>query len=169
MRRVLITSILVLAIAAMGQQTSKKPKDSAKSQAAKTEARHVYTQPQMQWGPAPPFVPPGAQLTVLEGDPGASSGDFTVRVKTPDGYVVAPHWHPTRENVTVISGTMRLGMGDKIEESKMTTLSAGSFAYLDPNMHHYVKMKGATVVQIHGASPLQFNYVNPNDDPRNKK
>ena len=108
-------------------------------------------------------------MTVLEGDPGASIGDFTVRVKTPDGYVVPPHWHPARENVTVISGTMRLGMGDKIEESKMTSLAAGGFAYLDPNMHHYVKMKGATVVQIHGASPLQFNYVNPNDDPRNKK
>jgi hypothetical protein len=60
-------------------------------------------------------------------------------------------------------------MGDKIDESKMTTLAAGSFVYLDPSMHHYVKMKGATVVQIDGASPLAFNYINPSDDPRNKK
>jgi quercetin dioxygenase-like cupin family protein len=167
MRRLSIILILILAVAAVGQQAAKKSKE--KSQPAKTEARHVYTQPQMQWGPAPPFVPPGAQLTVLEGDPGASSGAFTVRVKTPDGYVVPPHWHPARENVTVISGTMRLGMGDKFDESKMTSLPAGSFAYLDPNMHHYVKMKGATVVQIHGPSPLQFNYINPKDDPSKKK
>lgn len=169
MRRFSITLLLVLAIAAVGQQSAMKPKDAAKSEPAKTEARHVYTQAQMQWGPAPPFIPPGAQVTLLEGDPGATTGDFTIRVKVPDGYVVAPHWHPARENVTVISGTMRIGMGDKIEESKMTSLAPGGFAYLDPTMHHYVKMKGATVVQIHGASPLAFNYVNASDDPRNKK
>jgi quercetin dioxygenase-like cupin family protein len=168
MRRFSITLLLILSIAAVGQQAMKS-KDAAKSQPAKTEARHVYTQAQMQWGPAPPFIPPGAQVTVLEGDPGASSGDFTIRVKVPDGYVVPPHWHPARENVTVISGTMRIGMGDKIEESKMTPLAPGGFAYLDPTMHHYVRMKGATVVQIHGASPLAFNYVNASDDPRNKK
>ena len=168
MKRISITLLLVLAIAAVAQQAAKS-KEPAKSQPAKTEARHVYTQPQMQWGPAPPFIPAGAQLTVLEGDPGAASGDFTVRVKTPDGYVVAPHWHPKRENVTVISGTMRIGMGDKIEESKMTSLAPGGFAYLDPDMHHYVKMNGPTVVQIHGASPLLFNYINPSDDPSKKK
>jgi len=168
MRRITITLMVLLAIAAVAQQPAKS-KSSAKSDETKTEARHVYMQSQMQWGPAPPFIPPGAQVTVLEGDPGASTGDFTIRVKTPAGYIVPPHTHPKRENVTVISGAMKLGMGDKIEESKMRTLSAGSFAYLDPEMHHYVKMEGPTVVQIHGASPLAFTYVNPSDDPRNKK
>lgn len=168
MRRISITLLVVLAVAAMAQQATKKSADT-KSQPAKTEARHAYTPKDVQWGPAPPFVPPGAQLAVLEGDPTASTGDFTVRVKTPDGYVVPPHWHPKRENVTVISGAMALGMGDKFDEKKMTMLPAGSFGYLDPDMHHYVKMKGATVVQIHGPSPLQFNYVNPSDDPSKKK
>ncbi|MGI9101493.1 MAG: cupin domain-containing protein [Terriglobales bacterium] len=168
MRRVTIALIFLLVVAALAQQPATKSKD-AKAASAKTEVRHTYTQQQMQWGPPPPFVPPGAQMTVLEGDPGASTGSFTIRVKTPDGYVVPPHWHPKRENVTVVSGAMRLGMGDKMDESKMTSLPAGSFAYLDPDMHHYVKMKGETVVQIHGPSPLAFNYVNPNDDPSKKK
>ena len=166
MRRISITLVLVFAVAAMGQQAAKKSTDA---KAAKPEARHAYTPQQVQWGPAPPFVPPGAQLAVLEGDPTASSGDFTVRVKAPDGYVVPPHWHPKRENVTVVSGAMALGMGDKFDEKKMSMLPAGSFGYLDPDMHHYVKMKGETVVQIHGMSPLQFNYVNPKDDPSKKK
>jgi quercetin dioxygenase-like cupin family protein len=166
MRRITISLMLVLAIAAMAQQATKK---DARPASAQTEARHVYPQSQIQWGPAPPFVPPGASMTVLEGDPGAGSGTYTVRVKTPAGYVVPPHWHPKRENVTVISGAMKLGMGDKIEESKMTMLRAGSFAYLNPDMHHYVKMDGPTVVQIHGESPLAFNYVNPDDDPSRKK
>jgi anti-sigma factor ChrR (cupin superfamily) len=56
-------------------------------------------------------VQPGAQLAVLEGNPLASSGDYTVRLKTPDGYRIAPHWHPQRENVTVLSGTFETGHG----------------------------------------------------------
>jgi hypothetical protein len=55
-----------------------------------------------------------------------------------------------------------------IDESKMMTYGAGSFGYLDPSMHHYVMASGEVVVQVHGMSPLQINYVNPNDDPRKK-
>ena len=106
---------------------------------------------------------------MLEGNPSASSGDFTVRLKMPAGYKIAPHWHPSRENVTVISGSFKVGMGDHFDESKMMTFSAGSFAYLDPDMHHYALSATETVVQIHGASPLQINYVNPADDPSRKK
>ena len=81
---------------------------------------------------APPVVDKGAQFAVLEGDPTASSGDYTIRLKMPDGFRIAPHWHPLRENVTVISGTFKVGMGDAFETSKMGTFAAGSFAYLIP-------------------------------------
>lgn len=131
--------------------------------------QNAFTPDQVKWGPAPPFLEPGAQLAVLEGDPTASSGDFTVRLKMPAGYRIAPHWHPKRENVTVISGNFKVGMGDKFDESKMLSFAPGSFAYLDPDMHHYAMADGATVVQVHGISPLQFNYVNPADDPGRKK
>ncbi len=132
-------------------------------------AKHTFTPDAVPYGPAPAFVAAGAQLAVLEGDPGASSGDYTVRLKMPDGYRIAPHWHPKRENVTVISGTFKVGMGDRFDESKMGNFPAGSFAYLDPDMHHYAMASGEVVVQVHGASPLQFNYVNPDDDPSRKK
>src|SRR5437660_12915378 len=95
-------------------------------------AQNAFTPDQVKFGPAPPFIPPGAQLAVLEGDPGASSGDYTIRVKMPAGYKIAPHWHPKRENITVISGSFKVGMGDKFEAGKMKTFPAGSFAYLDP-------------------------------------
>lgn len=131
--------------------------------------KNAFTPDTVQYGPVPPFIPPGAQLAVLEGDPMASTGDYTVRLKMPDGYRIPPHWHPKRENVTVISGTMKLGMGDHFEESAMQSYPAGSFAYLDPNMHHYVITSGEVIVQIHGMSPVQFNYINPDDDPSRKK
>jgi len=131
--------------------------------------KNAFTPDSIQYGPAPAFVAPGAQLAVLEGNPMAPSGDYTVRLKMPDGYRIAPHWHPKRENVTVISGTFKVGMGDRFEEGSMMTFPAGSFAYLDPDMHHYAMANGEVVVQIHGISPVQFNYVNAEDDPSRKK
>ena len=134
-----------------------------------SSGKHAFTPDAIPYGPAPAFLAAGAQLAVLEGDPGASSGDYTVRLKMPDGYRIAPHWHPKRENVTVITGTFKVGMGDRFDESKMGDFPGGSFAYLDPDMHHYAMASGEVVVQVHGSSPLQINYVNPDDDPSRKK
>jgi hypothetical protein len=137
--------------------------------AAPAPPQNAFSPDQIKFGPAPPALPLGAQLAVLEGDPMGSSGDFTVRLKMPGGYRIAPHWHPKRENATVISGSFKVGMGDTFDVSKMNTFPAGSFAYLDPDMHHYAMAVGETVVQIHGMAPLQVNYVNPADDPSMKK
>jgi len=133
-----------------------------------SDDRNAFTPETIPWGPPPPFVDAGAQLAVIEGNPAASSGDYTVRLKMPDGYRIAPHWHPQRENVTVISGTFKVGMGDVFDKEKMGTFPAGSFAFLDPDMHHYAMAAGEVIVQVHGKAPLQFNYVNPADDPSKK-
>lgn len=136
---------------------------------AASTPKNIFTPDSVQYGPVPPFIPPGAQLAVLEGNPMGSSGDYTVRLKMPDGYRIPAHWHPKRENVTVISGTFKVGMGDHFAEGSMASFPAGSFAYLDPDMHHYAMASGEVVVQIHGMAPVQFNYVNPSDDPSQKK
>ena len=78
-------------------------------------AQNIVTPDQIQYGPAPAFLPSSAQLAVLEGDPTASAGDFTVRLKMPSGNRILPHWHPNRENATVISGTFKVGMGDTFD------------------------------------------------------
>jgi hypothetical protein len=138
---------------------------SAKSSGVK---KNAFTPGEMQWGDGPPFIQAGAKMAVLDGNP---MGDevYTLRLKLPDGYKVAPHWHPKREEVTVISGTLNVGMGDKFDAAKMKPFPAGSFAYLDPDMHHYVQTKGATELQIHGRGPVKFNYIDPKDDPSAKK
>lgn len=153
--------ILLVAMCWMGQ-----PGTTAKAAYAE---RNAFTPDTVEYGPAPAFVPPGAQLAVLEGNPAGSSGDYTIRLKMPDGYRIAPHWHPKRENVTVISGTFKVGMGDRFDESSMQSFPAGSFAYLDPDMHHYAMASGDVVVQVHGMAPVQFNYINAGDDPSRKK
>lgn len=153
MQKVLIAAVVILGVSWIAQSRA---------------ADNAFTPDQVKFGPAPASLPAGAQLAVLEGNPAADTGDFTVRLKMPDGYKIAPHWHPKRENVTIVSGSFKVGMGDKFDESKMMDFPAGSFAYLDPDMHHYARASGETVVQIHGMSPLQINYVNPGDDPSKK-
>jgi len=139
------------------------------AQANSHEPRHAFTPDTIPWGPAPPFLAPGAQLAVLEGDPTASTGDFTVRLKMPDGYRIAPHFHPFRENVTVLEGSFKVGMGDHFDVRKMTAFTTGSFAFLDPDMHHYAMACGQVIVQVHGKSPFQFNFINPDDDASRDK
>lgn len=172
MRKIYCLIVVVFALlctqAQIAAQQNPKPAHKSPTTAAKTPAKNAFTPAEIQYGSAPAFIPPGAQLAVLEGNP-MGTGAYTIRLKAPDGYKIPPHWHPKRENVTVIEGTIKVGTGDKFDENKMMSFPAGSFAYLDPTMHHYAMMKGATVVQIHGTAPVQFNYVNPADDPSKKK
>ena len=128
------------------------------------EEMKVTTADSIKWGPAPPSLPKGAQLAVLSGDP-ASDGPFVVRVKLPAGYQVAAHNHPTTENVTVLSGTFNIGMGDKLDTQKGQLLHTGGFAEAAAKMNHYAWTSGETVVQVHGQGPFAITYVNPADDP----
>ena len=84
----------------------------------------VSSSKDVKWGPAPPILPKGAVMAVMAGDPGAT-GLVAVRLKMPAGYKIPAHWHPTDEQVTVVSGTLAIGMGDKLDETKGVTLRAG--------------------------------------------
>jgi hypothetical protein len=119
----------------------------------------------VSWGPAPPVLPAGSKFAVLAGDPG-KDGPFTARAWLPDGYRVPPHWHPTAENVTVLSGTFHVGAGDSFDTAKGEALTAGGFVSLPAEMRHYAWAEGETVIQINANGPFQLTYVNPADDPR---
>ena len=121
--------------------------------------------PGIKWGPAPAVFPAGAQMAVMQGDP-SGNGLFTVRLKMPNGYRIAPHTHPTDENVTVISGNFRVGMGTTADAKGMTTLKAGDFITAPANQPHYAMAQGNTVVQVHAMGPFALTYVNPADAPR---
>jgi quercetin dioxygenase-like cupin family protein len=123
---------------------------------------------EMKWGPAPPVLPAGAQITVLSGDPGGK-GLVTLRLKLPPGYVIPPHWHPTDEHVTVISGSLALGMGDKLDRTSSKTLTAGGYGIAPANMHHFAWTKNGAIVQVHLMGPFAITYVNPADDPSHGK
>ena len=104
---------------------------------------------------------------MLYGDP-AAEGLFALRLKLPAGYRIAPHTHPKPEVVTVISGALRLGMGETADEGAAQALSPGDFFAMAPGMAHYVFADEETVVQLNSNGPWGITYVNPADDPRPK-
>ncbi len=122
----------------------------------------------VQWRPGPPSLPKGAVFAVLEGDP-SKEGPFVFRVKVPDGYKVPPHTHPKTERITVLKGTFLVGMGEKVDEGAYKEMPACTYGFWPAGMKHFVKAKGETVLQFHGTGPWSIKYVNPADDPRNKK
>ena len=155
MRRLLVLTLGCLLLAA---------RPSA-PQAAAT-APHVLLAPaDVKFGPGPPALPPGSTLAVLYGDPGQAA-PFGLRAQLPAGYRIPPHWHPTAEHLTIVSGTIAFGMGEKFDESTMKTLPAGGYAEMPAEMRHYLKVQAAAVLEVHAMGPFVVTYVNPADDPR---
>lgn len=126
----------------------------------------VHTAPDaMEWMDAPPILPPGAAMAVIQGDP-ASEGDYTLRLRVPAGYEFRPHTHPTVENVTIVSGSLHVGMGETMDKEGGTTLATGGFASIPAEAPHYAWATEPVEVQVHGMGPFVLTYVNPDDAPK---
>ena len=121
----------------------------------------------LKWMDGPPGLPPGAKFAVLYGDP-SKEGLFTIRATFPANYKIPAHWHPTTENVTVLEGTLYMGMGEKLDESKAMSLSAGGYTALPANTGHFAFSKEGAVIQVHAMGPFAITYYNKADDPRTK-
>jgi quercetin dioxygenase-like cupin family protein len=114
-----------------------------------------------------PNIPKGAQVAILLGDPTKTGEVVVQRVKLPANYQVPPHTHPYAETVTVISGSVGLGMGEKFEKGELA--KPGTF-YAQPAKHaHYVWTGDEeAIIQVQFTGPGGIDYINPADDPRKK-
>jgi len=115
-----------------------------------------------------PSLPPGAQAAVLEG-PMDKASPFTARLRFPANYRIPPHWHPAIEHVTVLSGTLYMGLGEKFDPSKGMPVRRGDFAVMQTQAPHFAfTTNEPTEIQLHGVGPWGITYLNPADDPRKK-
>lgn len=119
----------------------------------------------LKWGPAPAVFKKGMRMAVVSGDPSAK-GPFEVRLAMPNGYSIAPHFHPTDEHIKVRSGVFLVGMGDVLDLKKARRLTRGDTITAPATMHHYAAARGATVLEITGTGPFQLTYVNASDLPK---
>lgn len=161
-----ILAVFLLSANALGQAMNHDG-DAGKMQTGSGEMG-FFSPAEVKWIDGPASLPPGVKYAVLVGDP-AKEGFFTMRLWMPDGYRVQPHWHPKTEHVTIISGTLNIGMGEKFDQSATRALTAGTFGFWAAGMRHFAWAKGETVLQLNGIGPWMITYVNPADDPRQAK
>jgi hypothetical protein len=136
--------------------------DDTGRQTPATGSTHAIVQPgEVKWR----ALRPGAEIAIVSGNPDTPGAPFVMRFRYRGVVRVPPHWHPTDEHITVLSGTFMVGMGERFDESAATELPSGGYMAVPAKMAHYAWSKGDTLVQIHGLGPFAINYVNPADDP----
>ena len=133
------------------------PIGSAMAQTAAPSAV-ALTPAEMKWQSQGGLVAQGMEQLNLVGDP-AKPGRYTLRLKFPKGFTIAPHTHPDSREVTIISGTFATGYGEKFDADKLKILPAGSF-YTEPaNIPHYIEIKEEVVLQVSGTGPSGRRFV----------
>jgi quercetin dioxygenase-like cupin family protein len=159
----------VLAIAACSKNSTAGSALNPQEASAQTTSASNASSPQQSvvWSSAPAVLPPGAEIAVLHGDP-SKAEEFTMRLRFPNGYKIAPHTHPTTENITVLTGTFLIGMGTQFVDSDLQAFGRDGFVIAPAEHPHYAKARGQTVVQIHGMGPFALTYVNTADTPASR-
>lgn len=154
MKQMILVVVLLAALltAAFGNAQQSPP----------TAGLTALTPSEMKWtGGA--LALPGMEQLNLVGDP-AKPGPYTLRLKLPAGYKLAPHTHPDSREVTILSGTWYMGYGEKSDPAKLKALPAGSFFTEPANVAHFVEVREPTMVQVSGTGPSGRKFVNPTDN-----
>ena len=123
------------------------------------------TPPEMKWGAQGSLAMAGMEQVNLVGNP-SKPGPYTLRLKFPAGYKLAPHSHPDSREVTVLSGIWYTGYGEAFDAAALKALPAGSF-YTEPaNLAHFVEVREPVVIQVSGTGPSGRRFVDPAGDPK---
>ena len=144
----------------------------ATSGAGGVSAAHVMVAPDaIKWQPMPrewangPPPPPGGkappEVAIIWGDPAKAGEPFMFRLRSSQhgaSVPVPPHFHPTDERITVLSGTFCLGTGDKYDEKACEDMPAGSYMVMPKGMHHFAVAKDS-VIEVYGIGPFKLNWV----------
>jgi hypothetical protein len=119
----------------------------------------------MKWS-AVPSLPPGASVAILEG-PMNEAAPFTARLRFPSNYRIPAHWHPAVKRVTVLTGTLHIGLGEAFDAAKAPPMRVGDFRLIPARTPHFAFTTNEAVeIQLHGTGPWGITYLNPADDPR---
>lgn len=161
-RSVYVVAIVLFAFTLLFAQSEKSGKAKGKAKSAGHEAKLVAPD-QLMWSP----LVPGIEKAVVTGDP-SKPGMFVLRLRATDDAKIMPHWHPTDEYVTVLSGDVSVGMGKKWDDSQLKPGPVHAVAMMPAHMPHYAQFKKGAEVQVHGMGPFAINYVNPADNPNKK-
>lgn len=158
----ILTAVLLLAIKYANAQSA------AKGQLRMTQQEIINTKVSGKSAPGSSNLS-AVQVIVVYGDP-STSGLYTILLKVAAHTKIPAHLHPDERIGTVVSGTWYFGYGDKFDESKLKKLPIGSIYSEVAGQNHFAMTKDEPIiVEITGYGPSGVTYVNPDDDPANKK
>jgi Cupin len=92
---------------------------------------------------------------VVSGDPTKPGAQYVIRMYNDANFIVLPHWHPEDEHITVVKGTMYLGMGDVFDRNALRKLTVGDYALMPGKMAHFAWSETESIGLIHGIGPFQ--------------
>jgi quercetin dioxygenase-like cupin family protein len=152
-RLALVLYCLGLSVAASGLHADSKPEPVA------------ITPLEVKWESQGALATGGIEQARLVGDP-SKPGPYTIRLRFPAGYKLAPHTHPDYREVTILSGTWYTGYGEKFDPAALKALSTGSF-YTEPaSVAHFVEVREPVIIQVSGTGPSGRAFVNPPSNPK---
>jgi quercetin dioxygenase-like cupin family protein len=97
--------------------------------------------------------PRGYEQALVLGDP-TKPGMYAAHIRFPANLRIEPHFHPDDRIVTVLSGTVLVGYGERFDESKMRALPAGSLWTEPARQPHFAWAKdGGVLLQVIGIGP----------------
>ena len=137
--------------------------------ATPVDAQEPFTRtvknPQLKWGPCPPFLPKGCEIAVLQGDPAKNNAD--IYFKLAPGSIVPRHWHTSAERMVLITGELHV----TYDGHKPVVLKAGTYAYGPAKLPHKAECKkaGPCVLFIAFEQPVDAQPSDPEKKEAAKK
>lgn len=144
---VLHSSLLVVALASSLVQAQTPDQEQA--------VTHTTSDPKLEWGPCPAFLPKGCGIAVLHGDPAKDNVD--VFFKVPAESTIPLHWHTSAERMVLVEGELHV----TYDGQSKAVLKPGTYAYGPAKRPHngYCASKVPCVLFIAFESPLDATPV----------
>lgn len=91
---------------------------------------------------------------------GDKAGLYAQRVRLAQGAMIPPHTHGDERMSVVLSGTMYVGFGERVDEAALVAIPAGGVYVAPAGVPHYVVAKeGPVEYQESGMGPTATKFV----------
>jgi quercetin dioxygenase-like cupin family protein len=112
---------------------------------------------------------PGLETVIVAGD-GKQNSLYSLVFRVPPNTAIPPHSHPDDRSCFVLAGLWYFGYGTVRNEAELKALPPGS-NYTEPAgaIHFAGTREQEALVECTAVGPTGTTFLNPADDPRNKK
>lgn len=107
----------------------------------------------------------GVRFLPLYGSYDQEGESFAFRLHVQPGFELGPHTHPGVEHLTILSGSLFVGIGDTMDRASATAYGPGSYLAIGAGVAAYMWAAEETVVQVHGVGPFSTDFVEPPSNP----